>query len=252
VRSSAHHSQSFSFNSLHRYVALVETYIERRLTEAFPGFEMDAFMQQLQQHEQEMDGSDVLEVLLSFGDFSTFKDIMLSYKTEMEGSMQQCHVDVRSSVLHLPQVISLTLVSRSLSCAAFFTCSSPLTPARSCLHLLNSLLQMGLGGGMDESFEDPGTFDDDDEEELLDDGQELDAAPAPDLSGLLSVSPLVRFSHMSRVCHSDSCHVTEPTRQGQGRSAVPGAWHYGSSLVVAPFNGQLLHAVTTVLLCITV
>ena len=106
MRSSADHSQSFSFNSLHRYVALVETYIERRLTEAFPGFEMDAFMQQLQQHEQEMDGSDVLEVLLSFGDFSTFKDIMLSYKTEMEGSMQ-CHVDVRSSVLHLPQVMKL-------------------------------------------------------------------------------------------------------------------------------------------------
>jgi hypothetical protein len=84
------------------YIALVETYIERRLKEAFPGFEMDAFMQQLQQHEQEMDGSDVLEVLLSFGDFTTFKDIMLSYKTDMAGNM--FHVDVRSSVLHLPQV----------------------------------------------------------------------------------------------------------------------------------------------------
>ncbi len=61
-------------------------------------------MQQLQQHEEEMDGSDVLEVLLSFGDFSTFKDIMLSYKTEMAGSMSMFHVDVRSSVLHFPQV----------------------------------------------------------------------------------------------------------------------------------------------------
>lgn len=49
-----------------------------------------------------MDGSDVLEVLLSLGDFPTFKDIMLSYKTEMAGAM--FHVDVRSSVLHFPQV----------------------------------------------------------------------------------------------------------------------------------------------------
>ncbi len=61
-------------------------------------------MQQLQQHEEEMDGSDVLEVLLSLGDFPTFKDIMLSYKADMAGSL--FHVDVRSSVLHLPQVCS--------------------------------------------------------------------------------------------------------------------------------------------------
>jgi hypothetical protein len=90
--------------SVRSYIDLVETYIERRLKEAFPGFEMDVFMQQLQQHEQEMDGSDVLEVLLSLGDFPTFKDIMLSYKADMAGSM--FHVDVRSSVLHLPQVCS--------------------------------------------------------------------------------------------------------------------------------------------------
>ena len=72
----------------------------------FPGFAMDGFMQQLQQHEQEMEGSDVLEVLLSFGDFSTFKDIMLSYKTEMAGAV--FHVDVRSSVLHIPQVFPIS------------------------------------------------------------------------------------------------------------------------------------------------
>ena len=99
------------------YIDLVETYIERRLKEAFPGFEMDAFMQQLQQHEQEMDGSDVLEVLLSFGDFPTFKDIMLSYKTEMAGAM--FHVDVLSSVLHFPQVRALASCSHSLKWARF-------------------------------------------------------------------------------------------------------------------------------------
>jgi hypothetical protein len=102
------------------YIDLVETYIERRLKEAFPGFEMEAFMQQLQQHEQEMDGSDVLEVLLSFGDFPTFKDIMLSYKTEMAGAM--FHVDVRSSVLHFPHVRAPAPCSHSFKRAPFQRC----------------------------------------------------------------------------------------------------------------------------------
>jgi hypothetical protein len=53
--------------------------------------------------------------------------------------------------------------------------------------------QMGLGGGMDESFEDPGSFDDDDCEEDEGEGGQLQSWPAPDLSSLLSVSPLVRF-----------------------------------------------------------
>ena len=54
---------------------------------------------------------------------------------------------------------------------------------------------MGLSGVMDESFEDPGSFDDDDceEGEGEGDGGLLQSWPAPDLSGLLSVSPLVRF-----------------------------------------------------------
>ena len=54
---------------------------------------------------------------------------------------------------------------------------------------------MGQSGGMDESFEDPGSFDDDDCEEGEGEGEggQLQSWPAPDLSGLLSVSPLVRF-----------------------------------------------------------
>lgn len=57
---------------------------------------------------------------------------------------------------------------------------------------------MGLSGGMDESFEDPGSFDDDDceEGEGEGEGRQLQSWPAPDLSGLLSVSPLVRFDFM--------------------------------------------------------
>lgn len=53
---------------------------------------------------------------------------------------------------------------------------------------------------MDESFEDPGTFDEDDYEEQEElDGKALqEARPAPDLNGLLSVSPLVRFENLAR------------------------------------------------------
>ncbi len=52
---------------------------------------------------------------------------------------------------------------------------------------------------MDDSFEDPGTYDedgyDDNDEEGIDGETHLpvDGRPAPDLNGLLSVSPLVRF-----------------------------------------------------------
>jgi hypothetical protein len=47
---------------------------------------------------------------------------------------------------------------------------------------------------MDESFEDPGTFDEDDyeDEQEVDAEAQLEVRPAPDLNGLLSVSPLVR------------------------------------------------------------
>ncbi len=50
---------------------------------------------------------------------------------------------------------------------------------------------------MDESFEDPGTFDEDDyeDEQEVDSEALLEVRPAPDLNGLLSVSPLVRFMY---------------------------------------------------------
>jgi hypothetical protein len=89
---------------------------------------------------------------------------------------------------------------------------------------------------MDDSFEDPGTFDEDgyDDEEGIDGEAQLDARPAPDLNGLLSVSPLVRFGHRLVLCSpfvlcSHAGSVAEPARQGKKRGAVPRARYYRSS-----------------------
>jgi len=78
--------------------------------------------------------------------------------------------------------------ARSISALLFCVC-----PASVFFIFAYVVHQMGLGGGMDESFEDPGSFDDDDCEEDEGEGGQLQSWPAPDLSGLLSVSPLVRF-----------------------------------------------------------
>jgi hypothetical protein len=88
---------------------------------------------------------------------------------------------------------------------------------------------------MDDSFEDPGTFDedgyDDDGEEGIDGEAHLDARPAPDLNGLLSVSPLVRFGHRL-VCvvllfafscwlRRRACKAREKARRRSKGSALP-------------------------------
>ena len=80
---------------------------------------------------------------------------------------------------------------------------------------------MGFGGGMDESFEDPGTFDDDDDEEHgeIDLGEHLEARNAPDLSGLLSVSPLVRFDHPLR-CFFFLTLALLQSLQGKGKASA--------------------------------
>ena len=76
---------------------------------------------------------------------------------------------------------------------------------------------------MDESFEDPGTFDEDDYEEQEElDGEALqhEARPAPDLNGLLSVSPLVRFENTVRFSFSCvlCCRAYKARKQALRRS----------------------------------
>ncbi|XP_074769307.1 ADP-ribosylation factor-like protein 2-binding protein [Athene noctua] len=66
------------------YISLVEKYVEEKLLDRIPGFNMAAFTMSLQQHKDEMTG-DIFDMLLTFTDFLAFKEMFLDYKAEKEG-----------------------------------------------------------------------------------------------------------------------------------------------------------------------
>mmetsp|Transcript_5033 Transcript_5033/g.11437 ORF Transcript_5033/g.11437 Transcript_5033/m.11437 type:complete len:231 (+) Transcript_5033:30-722(+) len=83
-----------------KYTGLVEGYLERRLQETLPGFSMVNFMEMLIAREEEMRASDVFDVLVSCTDFETFKEIMLSHKSQKNGSGIQLMVNIRPLAIH--------------------------------------------------------------------------------------------------------------------------------------------------------
>mmetsp|Transcript_81521 Transcript_81521/g.242984 ORF Transcript_81521/g.242984 Transcript_81521/m.242984 type:complete len:221 (+) Transcript_81521:68-730(+) len=63
-----------------KYSDLIEGYLEKKLKEAVPGFEMAKFLEELTKRgEDELDNS-MFDLLASLGDFDTFKQQMLSAK----------------------------------------------------------------------------------------------------------------------------------------------------------------------------
>ncbi|KAM9623967.1 ADP-ribosylation factor-like protein 2-binding protein isoform 2-T5 [Morphnus guianensis] len=66
------------------YISLVEKYIEEKLLDRIPGFNMTAFTMSLQQHKDEIAG-DIFDMLLTFTDFLAFKEMFLDYRAEKEG-----------------------------------------------------------------------------------------------------------------------------------------------------------------------
>jgi len=71
------------------YTDLVEGYIESRLRSAIAGFRMDRFARMCRVRKEEITG-DVFELLLSLGDFSEFKHLMLSHKAALNGNSFEC------------------------------------------------------------------------------------------------------------------------------------------------------------------
>lgn len=61
------------------YKEVIETYIEERLGEMIEGFNMDEYAELLPDRKDEIDDQ-LLELLISFSDFSTFKELMISYR----------------------------------------------------------------------------------------------------------------------------------------------------------------------------
>lgn len=59
-----------------KYHDTIEVYINQKLTEAIPGFDMKAFLEQVAERKDEID-EQIMDLLLSFVDFESFKEMML-------------------------------------------------------------------------------------------------------------------------------------------------------------------------------
>ncbi|KAG1667232.1 hypothetical protein FOA52_009797 [Chlamydomonas sp. UWO 241] len=83
-----------------RYQELVESCIETRLTSEVPGFDMAEFMGMLESRKDEL-VMDVFELLLSMGDFASFKELMLSYQKEAEREAEGTGLRIECGAIHL-------------------------------------------------------------------------------------------------------------------------------------------------------
>ncbi|GAB1600273.1 ADP-ribosylation factor-like protein 2-binding protein [Argonauta hians] len=75
----------FIYTDIHReYISLVEKYLNERLVSQVPEFSMSEFMHQMVARKHELEG-EIFELLLTFSDFVTFKEMVLDYKAVKEG-----------------------------------------------------------------------------------------------------------------------------------------------------------------------
>jgi ADP-ribosylation factor 2-binding protein len=64
------------------YTELIESVLQRMLTERLSGFNMRKFEEDIAARKDEVSG-EIFDLLLSMGDFTEFKDLMLSHKRAM-------------------------------------------------------------------------------------------------------------------------------------------------------------------------
>ncbi|KAG1678474.1 hypothetical protein FOA52_014505 [Chlamydomonas sp. UWO 241] len=82
------------------YTQLIESHVEKQLVESVPGFDMADFMLALTKRKDEL-SEDVFELMVSFGDFPTFKELMLSYRREAaSNTSSRLTIDVVKMKLH--------------------------------------------------------------------------------------------------------------------------------------------------------
>jgi len=104
------------------YTEMLETYIEQRLGESQPGFDMAAFCTQLLERKDSLDAD--LDTLGAFGDFEAFKDMMLACKLGkrideagggplcVSGAQLQVHTDEQEDGEEMPDLnLSISAVS---------------------------------------------------------------------------------------------------------------------------------------------
>merc|ERR1719235_1870528 len=91
---------------------MIESHLQKRLTEAVPGFEIDVFTKDLVAREDEVD-AEIFELLSSIGDFTNFKSQMLSFKSDrtefsVTGKPMRLHSDEQSDGEERPDLEIVT------------------------------------------------------------------------------------------------------------------------------------------------
>lgn len=84
----------------HEYVGTVEHYIEQQLTAALPGFDMSSFLESIESRGEAEVSGDVWDLLLSFSDFSQFKNLMLDFRRHVAGRGHDSPVNSRKARVH--------------------------------------------------------------------------------------------------------------------------------------------------------
>jgi ADP-ribosylation factor 2-binding protein len=155
------------------YTTLVEGFIEARLEESMPGFDMVQFMGQIEERHEEVAG-DVLDVLASLADFDAFKALMLDYRRA--GVSDAGASAGSSSGAAAPGASSSLSASSSTSSSSSSACaSSSMAIDGSCLGGGGA----GRRGIADLSVSVCPVFSD----------EQADGTPMPDLN--LTISPVV-------------------------------------------------------------
>lgn len=95
----------FIYSDIHQeYTRLVEDFLEQELMRCMPGFSMTEFQSELVSRRDELEG-EVFEILLTFSDFMTFKEMMLDYKANKEG---RTSVDLSSGIQITPVCVDMS------------------------------------------------------------------------------------------------------------------------------------------------
>jgi ADP-ribosylation factor 2-binding protein len=93
------------------YLNKIEKYIEKSLG----GTDMQEFARMLTERQDEIDGP-IFDLLLSFSDFGTFKEMMLNYKSEgvlsIEGQASVIHIDEMEEGEERPDLEGISGFSR--------------------------------------------------------------------------------------------------------------------------------------------
>lgn len=69
-----------------QYCQLVEGHLVAELQQRLPGFDMSTFLEQLAEHQEELEG-DIFDLLWTFSDFEAFKEMMVDYRRFKDGDV---------------------------------------------------------------------------------------------------------------------------------------------------------------------